>query len=114
MADAILDRPPVIPLIPADVGNVSASLVRVAGALNKVLRGAIGATMGVTLAPNATSSTFVDSRIGPYTFISLMPTTHNAATALPSVWIEASQGSATINHANSTNPDQTFIAVLLG
>ena len=56
MADAILDRPPVIPLIPADVGNVSASLVRVAGALNKVLRGAIGATMEVTLAANATNS----------------------------------------------------------
>ena len=35
MADAILDRPPVIPLILADVGNVGASLVRVAGALQQ-------------------------------------------------------------------------------
>ena len=70
MADAILNRPPVIPLIPADVGNVSASLVRVAGALNKVLRGAIGATMERDACANATNSTFVDSRIGPYTFIS--------------------------------------------
>ena len=114
MADAILDRPPVIPLIPADVGNVGASLVRVAGALNKVLRGAIGATIGVTLAANATTSVVQDSRIGPYTFVGLMPSSAHAVDILPTIWIEPSKGSAIIHHANSTYTDLTYVALLIG
>jgi hypothetical protein len=114
MADAILDRPPVIPLIPADVGNVSASLVRVAGALNKVLRGAIGATMEVTLAANATNSVFMDSRIGRYTFIGLMPASAHAVDILPTIWIEPSKGSAIIHHGLSPAVDMVFVALLIG
>ena len=41
-------------------------------------------TMGVTLAANATNSSFSDSRIGPYTSVSLMPATAHAAAILPS------------------------------
>ena len=114
MADAILARPPVVPPVPADVGNERATSVRHAAAINQALRGGIGATIGVTLAANQTQSTFQDSRIGPYTFVGLMPATANASDALRSIWVETTKGSATIHHANSTNLDQTFIACLLG
>jgi hypothetical protein len=114
MADAILIRPPVVPLVPADVGNERATSVRHAAAINQALRGAIGATIGVTLAANTIQSTFSDSRIGPYTYIGLMPATANASDALRSIWIVTTQGAATIHHASSPNLDQTFIACLLG
>jgi hypothetical protein len=114
MADALLTRGPVVPLVPADVGNERATSVRHAAAINQALRGGIGVTIGVTLAAGATQSTFQDSRIGPYTYIGLMPMTANASDALRSIWITTTQGAATINHANSTNTDQTFIACLLG
>jgi hypothetical protein len=114
MAQAILTRPPVVPLVPADVGNVRATTVRHAAAINQALRGGIAATIGVTLVANATQSTFQDSRIGPYTYIGLMPATLNASDALRSIWITTTQGAATINHASSPNLDQTFIACLIG
>jgi hypothetical protein len=114
MAQATLSRPPVVPLVPADVGNARATTVRHAAAINQALRGGIAATIGVTLAANATQSTFQDSRIGPYTYIGLSPATANASDALHSIWITTSAGIATINHASSPNTDQTFIACLIG
>jgi hypothetical protein len=114
MAQALLVRPPVVPLVPADVGNMRATTVRHAAAINQALRGGIAATIGVTLAANATQSTFQDSRIGPYTFVGLMPATANASDALRSMWVQTTQGAATINHASSPNTDQTFIVCLLG
>jgi hypothetical protein len=114
MAAAIVSRPPAIPLVPADIGSARATTVRHAAAINQALRGGISATIGVTLAANATTSTFSDSRIGPYTYVGLTPATLNASNALRSIWITTTQGAATINHASSPNLDQTFIAVLLG
>jgi hypothetical protein len=114
MPVATIARPPVVPLVPADVGNARATTVRHAAAINQVLRGGIAATLGVTLAPNATQSTFQDSRIGPYTYIGLTPATLNASNALRSIWITTTLGTATINHASSPNTDQTFVACLLG
>lgn len=114
MAQAILARPPAVPLVPSDIGNARATVVRHAAAINQALRGGIAATIGVTLVAGATQSTFQDSRIGPFTYIGLMPATANASDALRSIWITTTQGSATINHASSSNPDQTFIACLLG
>jgi len=114
MAQANLDRPPVIPLVPSDTGNARSTNVRFAGAINQALRGTIGATMGVTLAVSDTASTFSDSRIGPYTFVGLMPATANAAAILPSVWIETTKGAVTIHHASSPNTDMQFVALLIG
>jgi hypothetical protein len=114
MPPATIARPPVVPLVPADVGNARATTVRHAAAINQALRGGIGATIGLTLVANATQSTFQDSRIGPYTYIGLMPATANASDALHSIWVETTQGAATIHHASSPNIDQTFIVCLLG
>jgi hypothetical protein len=114
MPAATITRPPVVPLVPADVGSGRATTVRHAAAINQALRGGISATLGVTLVAGATQSTVQDSRIGPYTYIGLMPMTQNASDALRSIWVTTTQGVATINHANSPNTDQTFIACLLG
>lgn len=114
MAQAILDRPPAVPLVPADLGSTRATQVRFAGAINQALRGTIAATMGVTLAANATSSTFSDSRLGPYSSVLLMPATGHAADVLPSCWVETTKGAATIHHANVPYVDMVFTALLIG
>jgi hypothetical protein len=114
MPDATISRPPAIPLVPADVGSPRSTIVRHAAAINQALRGGISATLGVTLAPNAVSSTVTDSRIGPYTYVGMTPSTANASVAARSIWIETTAGQATIHHASSPNLDQTFIICLLG
>jgi hypothetical protein len=114
MPAATITRPPVVPLVPADTGNVRATVVRHAAALNQALRGGIGATLGITLAANSVSSTFSDSRIGPNTFVGMTPMTASASTALRSIWIETTAGSTTIHHASSPALDQTFVCLLIG
>jgi hypothetical protein len=114
MAQADLDRPPVIPLVPAELGNARATNVRFASAINSLLRGAIGATMGVTLAPSATTSTFSDSRIGPYSSVNLVPASAHAADVLPSCWVECTKGAVTIHHASVPYTDCTFAITMLG
>jgi len=114
MADALLDRPPVIPAVPSELGSARATNVRFATAINKIMQGGIGANMGVTLAANATSSTFSDSRIGPYTQVGLQPASAHAVDILPSIWVETTKGSCTIHHALVPYTDLAFVAVLLG
>lgn len=114
MGQATLARPPAIPLIPSDAGNSRATLARFAVSLNQALRGTIAATMGVTLVADDTSSTFSDSRIGPYTSITLMPQTGHAADVLPSCWVETTKGSVTIHHASVTYTDMQFVICLIG
>jgi hypothetical protein len=114
MAQADLNRPPVIPLVPSDLGNARATNVRFATAINQALRGTLGATMGVTLAANATDSTFSDSRIGPFTFVGLMPASAHAVDILPSIWVETTKGAVTIHHATVPYTDLTFVALLIG
>lgn len=114
MAQADLDRPPVRPAVPSDSGNVRATNVRFAGAINALLTGAIGATMGVTLVHGATTSTFSDSRIGYYTSVLLMPGSAHAVDILPSIWVETTKGACTIHHANVPYTDLVFVACLIG
>ena len=114
MGQAILSRPPAIPPVPADVGNSRTTVVRHAAAINQMLRGGISATLGVTLAVSDTTSIIQDSRIGPYTYVGLMPATANAVAALPSIWVEPTKGEATIHHVSSPHADQTFMAILIG
>lgn len=114
MAQAALDRPPTIPPVPSDTGNTRATNLRFANAINQALRGTLAATIGVTLAANATTSTFSDSRIGPYTAVRLMPASAHAADVLPSVWVETTQGAVTIHHALVPYLDCTYTALLIG
>jgi hypothetical protein len=66
----------------------------------------------VTLTPAAATTTYVDARITPQSFLGLMPETANAADALPSLWIAPGTGSAVIHHASSPNTDQRFLVSL--
>jgi hypothetical protein len=115
MAAATLARPPQIPTVPSDMPSIRTTIIRFAQAINAILRGQIGCTLMVTLAPSATTSTFSDSRIGGYTWIGLTPITASARTAaLAGIYVVAGQGSATINHASNAATDQTFAVALLG
>ena len=114
MANATLGLPPDFPAVPSDITQLRNTVIRFADAINGMLRGGIGCTMIVTLAANATTSVFTDSRIGGFTSINLVPITWHASNAIPYLWIAPSLGSATIHHANSPNTDQTFIATLIG
>lgn len=114
MGQATLSPPPATPAVPSDLGSTRATQVRFASAINQALRGGISATMGITLCSNDTSSTFSDSRIGPYSSVTLAPATAHAADVLPSCWIETTAGAATIHHANVPYTDCTFVGCFLG
>jgi hypothetical protein len=114
MATATIARPPQFPTVPSDMGSLRNTVVRFAQAINAMLQGSIGCTLQVTLAANATTSVFNDSRIGVYTTIALAPMTVHAADALPAVFVVASAGVATIHHPTSPNTDQTYTLTLIG
>jgi hypothetical protein len=115
MAAATLSRPPQIPTVQSDMPSIRTTVIRFAQAINAILRGGIGCTLMVTLAPGATTSTFSDSRIGGYTWIGLTPITASAALALKNgIYVVNGQGSVTINHVSSAATDQTFAVALLG
>src|SRR5262252_4592827 len=102
MGQATLARPPEIPAVPTDVPSIRVVVVRFAQAINRILRGGLGCTLIVTLVPNDVSSTFSDSRIGPFTSINLVPVTVHAADILPSLYMVCGQGNVTIHHGNIT------------
>jgi hypothetical protein len=89
---------------------------QMAEAINSQLAGKLNAVNQLTLTPGATSTTFIDSRIGANTFIGFSPLTQNAVTAQISGLHVASQknGEATIAHASAPATDQTFNVLLIG
>jgi|SRR5215471_1316910 len=116
MGQATLVLPTAGPLVPADTGaNVRAYVVRLGRTVNEAMRGNLSATLQVTLVPNDITSTFSDTRIGPWTAISLVPLTAHAAALLPYCsFANPVKGSATINHARTTYSDCTYLACLIG
>jgi len=102
--------------VPAYLPDQKEHIKQIAIFLNdQVLRGKVNVTNSITLTANATTTTLTDERIGYGTFIDLMPMTANAATAKAGVYYtNLKKGSATINHANSANVDQTFTVLLMG
>lgn len=91
--------------------------------INRVSRGEINCThLGVTLRASQTTTTLNDSRIQTNSYIDLMPLTANAAAAkVAGIWFSnfvasnsLAPGSCTINHASSSNIDQTFTAIIIG
>lgn len=111
MADATITQPTPAPLVRRD----GTDHLRNGAAINAVLRGRISATLIITLAASATTSTFSDTRISPTSFIGLMPQTAHAATALAAgIYIVTGPGQATINHASTADDDKTFTALVIG
>lgn len=72
-------------------------------------------TVDLTLTASDTTTTMTDFRIHPGCVLGFMPTTANAATAKPSIWVSnVGKGTATINHASSANTDQDFRVSIVG
>jgi hypothetical protein len=116
VGQATVAQPTGSPLVPADAGaNLRTYIIRLARTVNEAMRGNISATLQVTLVANDTSSTFSDTRIGPWTAISLVPLTPHAADLLPYVSLSTPvKGTAVINHARTTYTDCTYLACLIG
>lgn len=90
-------------------------LRNISEAVRQVLDGKVNYVKTVTLRANETTTTVTDTRLGPTSFIGLMPTTANAAGALAGTYISArSDGSATITHANNSQTDKTFVLLIVG
>lgn len=71
----------------------------------------------VTLSTATAATAVVDSRVGPNSFIGLMPTTANAAQELGagSLYISARSAEGfTIAHANTSTADRAYVYCILG
>lgn len=76
---------PGVPILSAsniDPARASDNRRQIAQAVNRLNQGQMNCILFVTLTPNATSTTVVDSRISPQTFAGLMPQTAHAAAEL--------------------------------
>lgn len=68
----------------------------------------------VTLTLNAISTTLIDERVGPNSFIGFMPQSQAAAGAQAGLWPSArTKGSATLSHATAS-ATLTYTYIVLG
>lgn len=83
--------------------------------INSLLLGKTNNVSTVTLTANSATTTITDPRITYASFIGLMATTANAATATANVYVSArGDGTATLTHANNAQTDRTFILLIVG
>jgi hypothetical protein len=69
----------------------------------------------VTLSIGVLTTPVLDARVGINTYINFMPTTTNALSAEPTVYVSSqSAGGFTITHANSASADKIFRYCVLG
>ena len=88
---------------------------QLAQAVALVMAGKMNATAQITLTPNATTTTLIDSRIGANTWIGFSPLTADAAGALGALYVSAQvNGQATLTHASMASTDRTFNLLLIG
>ena len=120
MGQAVITLPPpgapVAVPASANLPSLQQAAIRLGSAVNQALRGNLAATLQLTLAVGDTTSTFSDSRIGPYSHIQFTPLTAHAAQIFASgMWVQLGDRSATIHHASTgTFSDCTFNACILG
>ena len=94
--------------MPAGFGAWAQRLIDV---VSNVLQGKINATLDVTLAANAATSTITDARISAFSALTFMPLTANAAIeqAAGSMYVSSQKsGSAVVTHANNGVTDRSF------
>lgn len=80
-------------------------------------QGHLGNVGTLTLSAGVASTAFTDFRVGPNSFIGLVPLTANAAAEIGAgtLYISArSNESFTITHANNAQVDRTFSYCILG
>lgn len=89
----------------------------IAAWMREAHQGKLACTGNVTLATSASASstTILDARIGAFSFIGFMPTTLNAASAMPALYVSSrSQGGAIVSHAINAAADKTYVYAILG
>lgn len=93
----------------------TAALSIVIDFVNQLMLGRLNAGIDVTLTDGAATTTLTDPRLGPNSFIGLMPTTAHAATELATLYVtDRTKGAATLHHANNAQTDRTFRALIIG
>lgn len=107
---------PGYPIPPLMMENEKEHRRQLAQALGNAMGGKVNAITQVTLTPNSTTTTLIDSRLGANTGIFFSPLTVDAVTAQTSgLRVTAkNKGQATLTHASSASVDQTFDVLLIG
>lgn len=83
--------------------------------LHEAHQGHLGNVGTLTLAVGTAETVVADFRVGPSSVIGLMPTTLNAAAAIPSTYISSLSAEAfTITHANTATADRAYSYSVLG
>lgn len=87
---------------------------QIAEAVNRINQGHFNCTLFVTLDPDVGQTVVTDSRISLQTAALLHPQTANAAAAMPTTFIQCTNGSATISHTNNAQTDRSFTMAMIG
>lgn len=96
----------------ADVARLQQDSARV---INSLLLGKSNNVSSVTLTASSATTTVTDPRLTFASYIGLMPTTANAATATANVYVSArGDGTATLTHTNNAQVDRTFLMLIVG
>ena len=102
-------------LAPIDWHNEAEHRRKLAEAANLALQGKSLNVSSVTLRVSQTTTVVIDERIGTESCLPLMPTTANAAAAIPTTyWSVRGKGTGTLTHASNTQADRTFVYAVIG
>jgi hypothetical protein len=87
-----------------------------ARAVNRLTAGKLNGTTEIRLEPNAAATTVIDPRLAPDSILLWMPRTAAASAAeRAGIWVTGrTKGSATLNHAASSDADQDFTLLIIG
>lgn len=78
-------------------------------------QGHLGNVGVLTLSTGVASTSFIDFRVGPNSFIGLTPTTLNAAGALATTYVSSRSAEGfTLAHSNTATADRAFSYCVLG
>lgn len=95
-----------INLVPTEV-----NLTRIVAAIRELIQGRSNATLTVTLGAGAATTVVVARNCGKDSIVVMTPKTANAAAAIATTFVLASNvrnGGFTISHANNAQTDRTF------
>ena len=103
--------------LPTFIPNEIEHRKQISAWMREVHQGKLANTGSVTLTTSAASTVVLDSRVGNFSYIGLMPTTASAASAVAdgSVYVSSQSKQAfTITHTNNAVADRTFRYAILG
>lgn len=108
--------PPARPAVQLSLADAPDHRRQLGQASNRQLQGHMNCTLFVTLDPNVNSTMVVDSRISAQTYAGMMPQTSDAGAEIAAggLFVNCTNGSLVISHANNANADRSFVMCLIG